>query len=436
MQAYLTDLFGFLSASPSRYHAALECAARLRTAGFAPLREASPWALRPGGAYYAARGGASVIAFRLPAGPLQSWRITAAHSDSPTWRIKCGGRPAQDEVYARLVTEGYGGMNMASWLDRPLTAAGRVLLRTQEGVESRAVYLDRDLLTIPSLAIHLDREINKGHSYDPQKELQPLYSLAGAPGLPELLAGELGVKPEEILDMDLELCARQAPVLLGPQGEFIQAPRLDDLECAWGTLAGFLAAPPLPNTGAVWCLFDSEEIGSGTMQGASGSFLPDVLTRAAAALGLGEDARRAALAGSTALSADNAHARHPNFAEKSDPQNLVKPGGGVVLKYSASQKYTTTAVTGGLFRAVCQRAGVPVQVFANRADMPGGSTLGHLLSAQVSIPMADIGLAQLAMHSCVETASSRDAGWLLDAMTAWYAADFSCTADGAYTLRG
>ncbi len=436
MQAYLEDLFCFLSASPSRYHAVLECAGRLRKAGVAPLREAASWSLRPGGAYYTTRGGASIIAFRLPAGPLRGWRITAAHSDSPTWRIKCGGRPVQDAVYARLVTEGYGGMNMASWLDRPLTVAGRVLLRTGNGLESRAVYLDRDLLTIPSLALHLDRERNKGHNYDPQKDMQPLYSLAGAPALPALLANELGARQEDILDMDLELCVRQAPVLLGPQEEFIQAPRLDDLECAWGTLAGFLSAPPLPEAGMAWCLFDSEEIGSGTMQGASGSFLPDVLARAGAALGLGEDARRAALAGSAALSADNAHAQHPNFPEKSDPQNLVKPGGGVVLKYSASQRYTTTAVSGGLFRAVCQQAGIPVQVFANRADMPGGSTLGHLLSAQVSIPMADVGLAQLAMHSCVETASARDAGWLLNAMTAWYAADFACTADGAYAFRG
>lgn len=434
MQAYLTDLFAFLTASPSRYHAALESAERLRAASFSPLRENAPWTLLPGGAYYTTRGGASLIAFRLPKGPLRSWRIAAAHSDSPTWHIKCGGRPAEDGIYARLVTEGYGGMNAASWLDRPLTVAGRVLLRTDAGLESRAVYLNKDLLTIPSLAVHFDRERNKGHYYDPQKDMQPLYGLAGAPALPELLAAGLNARPEDILDMDLELCVRQAPVLLGPQNEWIQAPRLDDLECAWGTLGGFLAAPPLPNTGAVFCLFDSEEIGSGTMQGACGSFLPDVLARTASALGLGEDARRAALAGSVALSVDNAHAQHPNFPEKSDPQNPVKPGGGVVLKVNASQRYTTTAVSGGLFRAICEKAGVPVQVFANRADMPGGSTLGHLLSAQVSIPMADIGLAQLAMHACVETASARDAGWLLDAMTAWYAADFTCTADGSYAL--
>lgn len=436
MQPYLQDLFSFLTASPSPWHAVSESAARLRKAGYTPLDEAKPWAPASGGAYYATRGRSSLIAFRLPEGPLTGWRMAAAHSDSPTYRVKYTGRGAEKGGYVRLSTEGYGGMNAASWLDRPLTVAGRVLLRTADGVESRLVCPDRDLLTIPSLAVHLDRERNTGHKYDPHTDMQPLYSLAGGRTLPALLAAELGAAEEEILDLDLDLCVRQAPVLLGPEEELIQAPRLDDLECAWATLTGFLAAPPLPGVGALWCLFDSEEVGSGTMQGACGSFLPDVLARAAAALGLGPDAQRAALAGSLALSVDNAHAAHPNFPEKSDPEGSVRLGGGVVLKYNAGQRYTTTAVTGGLFQALCRRAGVPVQLFANRADLPGGSTLGHLLSAQVSVPMADIGLAQLAMHACVETASARDAEWMQQAMTAWYAADIERTADGAYAIRG
>lgn len=437
MQPCLDDLFAFLTASPSAFHAVEESAARLRRAGFVPLCETGPWSLVPGGAYYVTRNQSSLIAFRLPAAPLTGWRIAAAHSDSPTYAVKCGGRAEEAMGYAKLSAEGYGGMNAATWLDRPLTVAGRVLVRTAEGVEGRLVYLDRDLLTIPSLAIHLDRGLNSGHNYDPKKDMQPLYGLAGTKSLPALLAEALGVAGEDILDTDLTLCVRQAPVRLGPEGELIQAPRLDDLEGAWGTLAGFLDAPQAAEgVAAVWCLFDSEEVGSGTRQGACGSFLPDVLARCAASLGLDADAQRAALAGSFALCADNAHAVHPNFPEMSDPRNTVRPGGGVVLKYNARQKYTTTGLTGALFRELCRRAGVPVQVYANRADLPGGSTLGHLLTAQVSVPMADIGLAQLAMHSCVETASARDAVWMRRAVAAYYAADFACTADGAYTIRG
>lgn len=435
MQACLDDLFAFLSASPSPFHTVEESAARLRRAGFVPLCETQGWQLSPGGAYYVTRNQSSLIAFRLPAAGLHSWRIAAAHSDSPTWSVRCGGRAEEALGYARLSTEGYGGMNAPSWLDRPLTVAGRVLLRTENGVEGRLVCLDRELLTIPSLAIHLDRGLNNGHNYDPKKDMQPLLGLAGKKSLPALLAEELGAAEEDILDTDLTLCVRQKPVRLGPEGELIQAPRLDDLECVWGTLAGFLAAPrPAQGVAALWCLFDSEEVGSGSRQGACGSFLPDVMARAAAALGLNTDAQRAALAGSFALSADNAHAVHPNFPEMSDPRSAVRPGGGVVLKYNARQKYTTTGLTGGLFRELCRRAGVPVQTYTNRADLRGGSTLGHLLTAQVSVPMVDIGLAQLAMHSCVETAAAQDAVWLRDAVAAYYAADFACTADGTYMI--
>ena len=327
--------------------------------------------------------------------------MTAAHSDSPTFYVKNDALEG-DKRYVRLAVEG------------------------------RLVYLDRDLLTIPSLAIHQQRDVNRGHDYNAQKDMQPLYALGGGPSLTALLAEELGVDEGDILATDLVLCPRQAPVRIGPEGEFFQAPRIDDLGCAYATLEGFLSAKGTERFGQLYCLFDNEEVGSGTRQGAMSSFLPDVLTRIGEALGLSAQARRQALAGSLLLSADNGHAVHPNFPEKADPANRVYPNGGVVIKYSANQKYTTTGLTAGLFQAICQKAGVPVQVFANRADEPGGSTLGNLLGHQVSIPMVDIGMAQLAMHSAVETAGSRDPEYMARACAAFFQAEFTQTADGVY----
>ena len=394
-------LMEYIQDSPSPYHAAAAAAARLEAAGFTRLEESAPWALSPGQCCYTTRNQSSLIAFRLPGGTPEGWRMTAAHSDSPTFYVKNDALEG-DKRYVRLAVEG------------------------------RLVYLDRDLLTIPSLAIHQQRDVNRGHDYNAQKDMQPLYALGGGPSLTALLAEELGVDEGDILATDLVLCPRQAPVRIGPEGEFFQAPRIDDLGCAYATLEGFLSAKGTERFGQLYCLFDNEEVGSGTRQGAMSSFLPDVLTRIGEALGLSAQARRQALAGSLLLSADNGHAVHPNFPEKADPANRVYPNGGVVIKYSANQKYTTTGLTAGLFQAICQKAGVPVQVFANRADEPGGSTLGNLLGHQVSIPMVDIGMAQLAMHSAVETAGSRDPEYMARACAAFFQAEFTQTADGVY----
>lgn len=429
----IEGLFHYLHQSPSPYHAVKSAADLLKAAGFVCLEEGDAWALKPGGQYYVTRNQSSLIAFRLPSGNLTAWRMTAAHSDAPTFAVK-GDRLEGDKAYVRLSAEGYGGMNCASWMDRPLTVAGRVAVQTERGVEGRLVYLDRDLLTIPSLAIHQQRDVNRGHDYNAQKDMQPLWGLTGGRSLTDLLAEEMGVRPEQILARDLVLCPRQAPVLLGSEGELFQAPRIDDLACAYATLEGFLHAGTRETLGQVYCLFDNEEVGSGTRQGAMSSFLPDVLTRIGEGLGLSAEARRRALATSMLLSADNGHAVHPNFPDKADPANRVYPNGGIVVKYAASQKYTTTGLTAGLFRAICQKAGVPVQVFANRADEPGGSTLGNLLARQVSVPMVDIGMAQLAMHSAVETAGSRDPEYFAQACQTFFETDFRVTADGVYAF--
>ena len=427
----LQHLLDYIARSPSPYHAVSAAAALLEEAGFARLEECAPWDLKWGGCCYTTRNQSSLIAFRQPRAALSGWRMTAAHSDSPTFYIK-GDVLEGDKRYLRLSAEGYGGMNCASWLDRPLTVAGRAIVKTGAGVEGRLVYLDRDLLTIPSLAIHQQRDVNKGHDYNAQKDMQPLYGLAGSLSLTQLVAEELGVAPQDILSADLTLCPRQQPVVLGPAGELFQAPRIDDLACAYATLEGFLSAPPQDKLGQLYCLFDNEEVGSGTRQGALSSFLPDVLARIAHGLALDPQQVRQALAGSMLLSADNGHAVHPNFPEKADPANKVYPNGGVVIKLSANQKYTTTGLTAGLFQAVCQQAGVPVQIFANRADEPGGSTLGNLLSQAVSVPMVDIGMAQLAMHAAVETAGSQDPALMARACTAFFQAPFVPSGDGTY----
>lgn len=429
----LERLMAYIEASPSPFHAVHSAAAELDRAGFTRLEESQAWAVQPGGRYYVTRNQSSLIAFRAPTQRLTGWRMTAAHSDCPTFRVKADSLSG-DKGYLRLETEGYGGMNCASWLDRPLTVAGRAIVRTPTGVEGRLVWLDRDLLTIPSLAIHQQRDVNKGHEYNLQKDMQPLYALAGARPLTALVAEELAVAEADVLSTDLVLCPRQRPVRIGPGGELFQAPRIDDLGCAYATLEGFLTAAPLAHGGQVYCLFDNEEVGSGTRQGALSGFLSDVLARTAAALGLDLDGRCRALAGSLLLSADNGHAVHPNFTEKADPENRVYPNGGVVVKLNASQKYTTTGLTAGLFQTICRRAGVPVQTFANRADEPGGSTLGNLLSQGVSIPMVDIGMAQLAMHSAVETAGSLDPAYLARACTAFFQTEMEQSGDGVYVI--
>ena len=413
------DLVEFLQESVTPFHAAATAESWLRAAGFTRLEEADYWNLEPGKGYYTTRNG---------------WRIVASHSDSPTWKIKTD--IVENDGCRRLSVEGYGGMIMSTWLDRPLTVGGRVIVKTENGIESRLVCIDRDLLVIPSLAIHFQRDINKGHTFNPQVDMQPLWGPAGSRTLTDLVAEELGVDTADILDSDLQLVTRQAPTQIGPDGEFFMAPRIDDLECAATTLLGFLDAAAETDSACapVWAMLDNEEVGSSSRMGAQSSYLRDVLDRIVDAIPHSGQAMHRAMANSFMLSADNAHATHPNFPQKSDPCAPVRLGGGVVLKYNASQKYTTNAVSGAIFRAICEKADVPVQVFTNRADEAGGSTLGNLQSHTLPIPMADIGLAQLAMHSAVETASVADAEAMTKAVAAFYRVHLRALGDGTYTL--
>ena len=440
-------LLAFLDRSPVPFFAVKNMEDSLREAGFVKLREQDPWKVEAGGAYYVTRNGSALIAFRIPgadAGELAGFQIMASHCDSPVFKVKTNAEVTVNRRYVKLNVEKYGGMLCAPWLDRPLSVAGRVIVETEEGIGTRLVNLDRDLLVIPNLAIHMNREANNGYSWNAQTDLLPLLGEipqqetdAGTPQAEgvflRLVAEEAGVSPEQILDTDLYLYNRMKGTYVGVNREFLMSGRLDDLQCAYASLQGILKAEPLRSI-AVHCVLDNEEVGSGSKQGAAGTFLADVLRRINAALGrTGGDYLRM-LSSSFLVSADNAHSVHPNHPEKADPTNRPYMNGGIVIKYSAIQKYTTDAVSGAIFRRICREAGVPVQTFANRSDMIGGSTLGSISQSRVSVNTVDVGLAQLAMHSPYETAGARDTAFLAEAARVLFSSTVEAAGDGSYRI--
>ncbi|MCI6639889.1 MAG: M18 family aminopeptidase [Pygmaiobacter massiliensis] len=410
------QMLHFIDQSPSRYHAVENLAALLQQQGFTELYESERWQLEPGRAYYVRRGGSSIIGFRLPERAAKTVLIAAAHSDSPTFRIKTVPQLA-DSRYVRLNTEPYGGGIWRSWLDRPLSVAGRVVVQSDEGLESRLVDFAQPTVLIPGVAIHLE---HKEKELDAQRDLPVLYGQAGAEDFMEKLAKKAQVKPEQLLSADLYLYLCQPGFVWGASQEFLSAPRLDDLECAYCAAKALGQAGAQQDALALCGVFDNEEVGSTTRQGADSDFLAKTIQRACLALGMDEEGISAMLASGMMLSADNAHAVHPARPELADLQNAPEMNKGVVIKYAANQKYTTDALSAGLFQLVCRQAGVPFQVFYNRSGQPGGSTLGNLSNRHVSLPTVDIGLAQLAMHSPCETAGSKDAEYMLCAMQAFF----------------
>ena len=425
------ELLHFIKNSPTCYHVTENIRQKLLANGYTELSERERWEVAPGGKYFVRRNGSSTIAFRVPEMIDGGFAMAAAHSDSPAFRLK--EHPDRRSAhYVQLSTEKYGGMLMSTWFDRPLSVAGRLLVRTADGVESRLVHPERALACIPNLCIHFNREANTGLNYNPQVDLQPIFGAEGG-SLKDSLAAEAGGKAEDILATDLVLCITEKAQRVGLQGEYFMSGRIDDLECAYATLYGFLQGRGAEaGRGDIWVMFDNEEVGSSSRQGAQGSLMSDVLARIEESLGVTKEQSIRARTNCLLLSADNGHAIHPNHPEKSDQKLPVNMGGGVILKYNARQTYTTSGLTGAAFTAICEKAGVPVQTFANRADVAGGSTLGNLLGHQVSIPMVDIGMAQLAMHSAVETAGSRDPEYMARACAAFFQAEFTQTADGVY----
>lgn len=428
-------MLDFIKRSPSVFHAVKSIAKELADDGFIELSEGKKWKLEKEKKYYVTRNNSSIIAFKVGEDlDNYSFNIVASHCDSPSFKLKDNYK-IQSEKYMQLNTEKYGGMIYSTWFDRPLSAAGRIVVKSDNGIDTKLVNIDRDLVVIPNVAIHMNKEINTSMKYNEQIDLLPLYGLMkeGDDNFMDVVAEYSGVEKEKILSTDLTLYNRTAPSIWGSRNEFISSPKLDNLQCAFSTLKGFIKGSN-PNSVNVYCCFDNEEVGSGTKQGAASTFLEDVLKRINDNLGKSSEDYLCALASSFMVSADNAHAVHPNHPEKSDPSNKVYMNEGIVIKHNASQKYTTDAVSSGVFQLLCEASDVPFQHYFNRSDIPGGSTLGNISSLKVSINTVDIGIAQLAMHSSYETAGMEDTYYMVKVMEEFFNSHMSEIKTGALDI--
>ncbi|WP_178007939.1 M18 family aminopeptidase [Mediterraneibacter sp.] len=415
-------LIDFIEKSPSVFHTAETIKGMLLGNNFSELQENERWNITTGGNYFVTRNNSSLIAFSIPENNLAGMHIIASHSDSPTFKIKENPEIEADHHYIKLNVERYGGMLCAPWLDRPLSIAGRVIFKddTINKFQSKLININKDLVLIPNLAIHMNRDANNGYSYNPQKDLLPLYgNLSSKDTFMKKIAETANISEEDILGHDLFLYNRQKASIWGASDEFISAPRLDDLQCVFASVEGFLAGQKKTYM-PILCVLDNEEVGSGTKQGAASTFLYDTLTRINTCLGLSNEDYLIRLSDSFMISADNAHAVHPNHPDCSDPVNHPYLNGGIVIKFNANQKYCTDGFSAAVFRDLCRSVHVPVQTFVNRSDIAGGSTLGNISSTHVAVSAVDIGLPQLAMHSPYETAGAHDTDYFVKVATEFF----------------
>ena len=400
------ELLTFLRKSPSCFQAADQVREALVAHGFQQLKEDEKWNLEVNHSYFTMRNSSSVIAFTIPENARNGYRIMASHSDSPTFKIKENPEMAVEKKYVKLNVERYGGMLCAPWFDRPLSIAGRVITEENGELVTHLVNVDRDLVLIPNLAIHMNREVNDGYKYNAQKDMLPLYGdITAKDTFMKTIAEAAGVKEESILGHDLFLYNRQPGTIWGASNEFVSSGRLDDLQCAFSSLQGFLRGDKKEHI-SLFCLLDNEEVGSGTKQGAASTFLYDTLMRINASLDLTYEDYLVNLAKGFMISADNAHAIHPNHTDMADPVNRPYLNEGIVIKFNANQKYCTDGVSAAMFKSLCKKAGVPYQTFTNRSDILGGSTLGNISNTKVALNTVDIGLPQLAMPTRLVAVSS------------------------------
>ena len=426
MNDRILSLKNYLDSAVSVYHAIDSLQKVLEEAGYTCLSEHETWNLVPGGKYYMTRSGTALMAFRVPNATPKGFMMSASHSDRPCFKVKENGE--LKGAYTRLAVERYGGMLIAPWLDRPLSIAGRVLVETEDGVQSKLINIDRDLMMMPNVAIHMNRQANDGYKWNPAVDTLPLMGGKETAGkFLQLVEEAAGGK---VLGHDLYLYIREKASVWGLDEEYISSAALDDLACAWLCAQGFLKATETDSI-PVLCVFDNEEVGSSSLQGADSDLLGLLLKRICDSLQLPLENM---LSQSFMLSADNAHAIHPNHPEFADPNNAPVVNNGVVLKFNANQRYTTDGVSAAIFRKICGKAEVPVQTYCNRADLPGGSTLGNISLTHVSVQSADIGLPQLAMHSCYETAGVKDAIYMENALAAFYSTSLEVR-NGDYTLK-
>ncbi|MBP3503539.1 MAG: M18 family aminopeptidase [Bacilli bacterium] len=413
MEKYVNELLNFIESSVSVYHNIHLIKAILKNFNYIELEENKKWNLEPNKSYFVVRGGASIITFKVPA-TQEGFMIVASHNDSPSFKVKPNGE-LNSGSYKKLNTEPYGGMLISTWFDKPLGIAGRVFVKTKEGVDTRLVNLSGHNVVIPSLAAHL-----KGNNLELnlQNDLLPVVGLTNESNsfMNQLKKVSIFSEDEEILSHDLFLYNKEKGCVAGFDNELIISPKLDDLECVFASLEAFLEARPESNI-SVCAIFDNEEVGSGSNHGAASTFLTDVLERICDELNLN---KYVMYQNSMLVSADNAHAVHPAHPEKSDPTNNVHLNKGIVIKYHSSLSYTTDGISAGIFKAICDKAEVSYQDYTNRSDLRGGSTLGRIQLEKLSIKALDIGLAQLAMHSSNEVAGSKDLKDMVKALKEFY----------------
>lgn len=415
----MQEFLEFLKTSKTGFHACSNSIKELEKNGYQRLNEQEDWSLTLGGKYYITRNYSSVFAFTIP-NKLDNYgfNICAAHLDSPTFKLK-PNFTLDTGKYIKLNTEVYGGPIYMSWLDRPLDIAGRVLVKENDKIVVKLFSFDKAICMIPNCSIHYNHDLNKGYAFNPQNELLPILTANRDLDLLWAMANKLNVKKEDILSYDLYLSLLDRGTLVGLDNEFIMAPQIDNLECSFGILRSLLKANDTKKVN-VMALFDNEEIGSRTRQGASSDVLAHLLERITLSLKLERKDYLKALTNSFFVSADNAQGYHPSYSQKYDPTNACYMNNGIVVKNAARGSYTTDAYSLAIFEEICNKANARYQLNTNRSDVPGGSTLGCLSLEQVSIPSVDIGLAQVAMHSAYETAGSKDLEDLVKALTKFY----------------
>ncbi len=404
----VSELIDFIEQSPSCFHAVSQVKRILEQDGFTEISMKSFGKDREikAGKYFIIRNDSSFIAFTIPDHVIKGFHIVASHCDTPTFKLKESPEIIVDDVYCKLNVEKYGGMILSTWFDRPLGIAGRVVVKEKDTFVSKLVDLGKNCCVIPNVSIHFNKQLNKGYEYNPQIDMLPLFSGDKETDILEMIARQLHVNKEEILGSDLFMYNSERGVQVGMQGEFLLSPKLDDLACAFTTLMGFKKATPKEYIN-VYCLFDNEEVGSQTRQGAGSDFLVNTLKFIAKQSEYRMELDTV-MEDSFLISADNAHALHPNHPEMSDVTNKPYLNQGIVLKFNGNAHYTTDAHSAAMVRSLSNEAGIKLQTFANRSDIVGGSTLGNISNTQVSMMSADIGLGQLAMHSSMETAGCSD----------------------------
>lgn len=422
------ELLDFINKSKTAFQGAHEVKNILDKNGFTEIKESDCWNLTKGDKHYIMKNDSAIIAFEVGCGQIEEdgFRLIGAHTDSPGFRIKPNAQMTVENNYVKLNTEVYGGPILSTWFDRPLSIAGRVTLKSDNVFkpETRIVDVNKPVLIIPNLAIHMNRSVNEGYEFNRQKDVLPLLALCNEKlekdnYLVNLLAETLKVEVSDILDFDLFLYEYAEGSLVGLNEELISCGRLDDL---WMVFAGLKALTESNEIKATKVLvaLDNEEIGSLTSQGANSSILENILERIALGLNKDREGFRRALSNSVMISADLAHAIHPNYTEKCDPTNKPVLGGGPVIKIAASGSYSTDSFAAGIFKGVCEKAGVPCQVFVNRSDMRGGTTIGPITAAKLNIPVIDMGAPLLSMHSIRELASVKDNEYTIKAFTEFF----------------